>query len=97
MKPIEKIKKTLIEHKAEIENKFKVKEIGLFGSYVRDEQKKTSDIDVLVEFKEAVGLFDFMDLEEYLQKLIGKKVDLVSKKALKPFIGKYILNEVVYI
>lgn len=92
-----KIRKILTEHKKELEERFKVKEIGIFGSYVRDEQKKRSDVDILVEFKEPVGLFEFLDLEEYLQRLIGRRVDLVSKKALKPRIGEYILKEVVYI
>ena len=81
----------------ELEEKYKVKEIGVFGSYVRGEQKKRSDIDILVEFKEPIGLFEFMDLEEFLKNLLGVKVDLVSKKALKPIIGKYILRETVYI
>ena len=64
---------------------------------MRGEEKKRSDVDILVEFKEPVGLFKFMNLEEHLEKLLGTKVDLVSKKALKPRIGKYILKEVVYI
>jgi len=84
-------------HKGELRERFKVKEIGVFGSYVRGMQRKGSDIDVLVEFEEPIGLFDFMDLEDYLSGLLGVKVDLVSKKALKPVIGRYILSEVVYV
>jgi hypothetical protein len=98
MRKIEEIKTVLVEHKEELRERFKVKEIGVFGSYVRGEQKeKGSDVDILVEFEEPIGLFEFMDLEEYLSKLLGMKVDLVSKKALKPKIGEYILKEVVYI
>lgn len=98
LKTVEDIKRVLREHRGEIRRRFKVKEIGVFGSYVRGEQrKKGSDIDILVEFEEPVGLFKFMDLEEYLSNLLGCKVDLVSKKALKPKIGKRILKEVVYI
>lgn len=97
MKTIKELKQILAEHKLEIKKKFKVKSIGIFGSYVRNEQKKRSDVDVLVEFAEPVGMFDFLDLEEYLQDLFELKVDLVSKKALKPKIGEYILNEVSYI
>ncbi len=98
MKKIEEIKAKLKEHKEELREKFKVKEIGVFGSYVRGEQKKRgSDIDILVEFKEPVSLLKFMDLEEYLSKLLGLKVDLISKKALKPKIGEHILKEVVYV
>jgi len=97
MGKLSKIKDIIKQHKRELEKGFKIKEIGVFGSYVREEEKKGSDIDILVEFKEPVGLFEFMDLEEYLKKLLGVKVDLVSKKALKPRIGEYILKEVVYI
>jgi len=97
MSKLNQIRKVLREHKTELAGKFKVKEIGIFGSYVKGEERKRSDVDILVEFKEPVGLFDFIELEEYLSKLIGLKVDLVSKKALKPIIGEYILKEVVYI
>jgi predicted nucleotidyltransferase len=95
---MEEIKEILKKHKEELREKFKVKEIGIFGSYVRGEQKKRgSDIDILVDFEEPIGFFKFMDLEEYLSNLLGTKVDLISKKALKPRIGKYILKEVIYI
>ncbi len=97
MKTLPEINKIIKKHKPELENKFKVKEIGVFGSYIRGEQKKTSDLDLLVEFKKAPGLFEFMDLEDYLKALLGIKVDLVTRKALKPRIGEYILKEVVYI
>ncbi len=97
MKALEEIKNILAEHKEELRQKYKVKEIGIFGSFARGEQKKRSDVDILVEFDEPVGLFEFMDLEEYLGKLLGLKVDLVSKGALKPRIGEYILKEVIYL
>ncbi|MCL5674822.1 MAG: nucleotidyltransferase family protein [Candidatus Omnitrophica bacterium] len=97
MKKKEEIKQSLKKHKTDIRKRFKVTKIGIFGSYVRGEQVKNSDIDILVEFSEPVGLFEFMDLEEYLQNLLDKKVDLVSRKALKPHIGEHILKEVMYI
>lgn len=97
MKKVEEIKKTINGHKPFLKKKFKVKEIGIFGSYVKGEQKKKSDLDVLVEFKGAISLFEFMDMEEFLGQILGVKVDLVSKKALKPRIGKHILEEVIYI
>jgi predicted nucleotidyltransferase len=98
MKTIEEIKRILKEHKEELRDRFKVKEIGVFGSYVRGEQRrKESDIDILVEFEEPIGFLEFLGLEEYLSDLLGAKVDLVSRKALKPRIGGYILKEVVYI
>ncbi|MHC1591051.1 MAG: nucleotidyltransferase family protein [Candidatus Helarchaeales archaeon] len=71
--------------------------MGIFGSFVRGEAKEDSDVDILVEFEKPIGFFKFLELEEYLSDLIGKKVDLVSKKALKPHVGKYILEELVII
>ncbi len=97
MKTVDEIRKILSRYKSIFAKKFKVKEIAIFGSYVRDENKKNSDIDILVEFSEPIGFFDFIDLEEYLKKLLGVKVDLVSKKALKPIIGKHILREAITI
>jgi predicted nucleotidyltransferase len=97
MQDVEGVRHALLQHKAELQKKFKVKTIGVFGSYVRGEQKRGSDVDVLVEFEEPIGLFEFMDLEDYLSQLLGVKVDLVSKKALKPHIGERILEEVIMI
>lgn len=96
-KKLVEIKKVLKKNETFLKEEFKVKEIGIFGSYVRGEQKKKSDLDILVEFRKPIGLFEFMDMEEYLAKILGIKVDLVSKKALKPRIGKHILEEVIYI
>ena len=93
MKNLKNIKTILEEHKFIVENKFKIKELSIFGSHVRGEQKEDSDIDILVEFHEPVGFFKFLDLEVFLSELLESKVDLVSKKALKPGIGKNILKE----
>ena len=93
-KAFEMIEKKIKENKVVLERQFKVKEIGIFGSTVRGEDKKTSDVDILVEFEKPIGFFKFLELEEYLSELIGKDVDLVSKKALKPRIGRHILREV---
>jgi predicted nucleotidyltransferase len=95
MKSVEELRKILSGHKNGLKEEFNVKEIGIFGSYVRGEQKGRSDIDVLVEFTKPIGFFKFLDLEERLEEILGLKVDLVSKKALKPRIGRYILEEVV--
>lgn len=87
----------LKEQKAFLENKFKIKEIGIFGSYVREEQNKESDIDILVNYKdESIDIFDFLELKEYLSNLMGTEVDLVMKEGLKPIIGKNILGQVLY-
>ena len=90
---LEEIKKILSQHKAIITNKYKIKEISIFGSCVRGEHKEDSDIDILVEFNAPIGFFEFLELEEYLQQILGVSVDLVSKKALKPRIGAQILKE----
>ena len=99
MKSLTDIKKILIEHKDELQQKYNIKEIGIFGSAVRGEQKRTSDIDILVEFDEGVrlGLLKFINIENYLSEFLGVKVDLVMKSALKPRIGKQILKETVYL
>ena len=94
-KKVDQIIMKLRETKPVLKEKYKVKTLGVFGSYVRGEQKEGSDLDILVEFQEPVGLFKFMELEEFLGKNTGVKVDLVSRKALKPRIGKYILEEVI--
>ena len=88
------IKKILKKNKAELANKYPISEMGVFGSYVRNEQTPQSDIDILIDFSAPISLFEFLDIEEELSKLISLKVDLVSRKALKPFIGKQILKEV---
>ena len=79
-----------------LKKEFRVKRIGVFGSYSRGEQRKNSDIDILVEFYETPSLFKFIDLEEFLSQLLKGRVDLVMKGALKPYIGKKILEEVIY-
>jgi predicted nucleotidyltransferase len=97
MKNIDEIKKILEEKKPVLEKKFQVKEIGVFGSFVRGERTKKSDIDILVEFEDSITLLNFIEMENYLTDLLGIKVDLVMKNALKPRIGKHILEEVIYI
>lgn len=94
MKTCRQIEQVLREHK-ELAEKYKVKEIGIFGSYVPGEEKKTSDVDILVEFEEIPDLFKFIELERYLENLLGIKVDLVRKKALREELKDIILTEVV--
>lgn len=99
MKTVKEIKSNLSKHKDELREKYGIKEIGIFGSYVRDEQRKTSDVDILIEFSEEskITLLDFIHIENYLSDLLGVKVDLVEKSTLKPRIGKHILREVSYL
>jgi predicted nucleotidyltransferase len=78
-------------------DRFKVQTIGIFGSYVRGEQKKKSDLDILIEFSEPIGLFKFVELEDFLSQELNLKVDLVMKDALKPRIKDSILKEAIYV
>ncbi len=78
-----------------LKERHSVRSLGLFGSYMRGEQQSGSDVDILVEFEESLSLLSFMALERHLSELIGRKVDLVMKSALKPGIGEHILDEVV--
>jgi|SRR3989344_837515 len=80
-----------------LEKEYHVKNIGIFGSFARGDNKKTSDIDILVEFSEPVGFFKFLELEEFLSKILHRKVDLTTKKALKEIIKEEILKETVYV
>jgi uncharacterized protein len=97
MKEIDRILNEIKNHKSEIKKEFHVKEIGVFGSYLRGEEHADSDVDILVDFDKTIDLFRFLDLEEKLSDLFGKKVDLVSKSSLKQHIGKEILKEVRYL
>mgnify|MGYP001450157105 FL=1 len=97
MKRLAEIQEILRQKKPILRERFKVKEIGIFGSFVRGEEKDTSDLDILVELERPVGLIKFVGLQNYLSDELGENVDLVTKSALKPRIKKNILSEVVYI
>lgn len=98
MKTLEEIKRILAEHKEELKRLFGVKEIGIFGSYVRDEQTEFSDVDILVDFEREIG-WEIVDLKDYLERLLGVKVDLVSKRGIvrRPLLWDYVKKEVVYV
>ncbi|MBN1216806.1 MAG: nucleotidyltransferase family protein [Candidatus Lokiarchaeota archaeon] len=96
MDNLNRIKGILKEHQQELKNNFFVEKIGIFGSYSRNEEDPESDIDILVEFNGPIG-WDFIELNDFLEKLLNKKVDLVSINALKPQFKTEILHEVVYI
>jgi hypothetical protein len=97
MKSLKDVNEILKEHKEELFRKYSVVEIGVFGSFVRGEEKKRSDIDILVEFEKVPDLLEFIALEEYLRKLLKKKVDLVRKEGVRHELKDRILQEVVYI
>ncbi|HAI74304.1 MAG TPA: hypothetical protein DCS28_02765 [Candidatus Moranbacteria bacterium] len=80
-----------------LKKRYHVKNIGVFGSVARDEDNKNSDVDILVEFDKTIGFFDFIRLENFLSKRLNKKVDLVTKKAVKPALGRKIFKEIIYV
>ncbi len=95
MKKIDIIMEKLRKSKPIIEKKYGVKSLEIFGSYIRGEQKKGSDLDILVEFYQTIDLFKYIELENFLSKKLGVKVDLVMKDILKPRIKDRILKEAV--
>jgi predicted nucleotidyltransferase len=89
--------KKLSAQKPFLRDQYGVNSLGIFGSYIRGEQKKKSDVDILIDFENSISLLSFVALEYHLSDVLGKKVDLVMKSALKPRIGKQILRDVIYI
>lgn len=92
---LEKVLETLRQQIPMLTERYRVETLEVFGSYVRSEQKKDSDLDILVTFKEAPSLLTFIAIENYLSDLLGIKVDLVMKDSLKPKIGQQILREAI--
>jgi len=93
--PLTNIRKKLHGQLSLLSEQYQVKSLGMFGSYVRNEQSTSSDLDLLVAFNETPGLLKLIEIENYLTDLLGIKVDLVMQEDLKPRIGKRILREVV--
>ncbi|MCK5416104.1 nucleotidyltransferase family protein [Candidatus Parcubacteria bacterium] len=94
---LEKVKKIITKNESFVSEKYGAVKFGVFGSVARGEQSKNSDIDMLVEFNKPIGLFKFVELKQFLENEMGTKVDLVTKKALKPLIKNDILNQTIYI
>ena len=96
VKTKEEILDKLKNVREKLKEKFKVKKIGIFGSYVSNKQKATSDIDFLVEFEDNADLFHFIGLSRYLEEIFNTKVDVISKPSLKEELKQHILEEVIY-
>jgi len=96
MKTLQEIETTLGNHKKQLFLEYSIKSLEIFGSYARKEQKDGSDLDLLVEFNDKVGV-RFIDLAEELEKLIGFKVDLVSRKGIKDKYFKRIQSDLMYV
>jgi predicted nucleotidyltransferase len=90
---LEKILEILRQQLPMLGERYSVEKLEVFGSYVRSEQNKNSDLDILVTFREAPSLLTFIAIENHLTDLLGVKVDLVMKDSLKPRIGQQILRE----
>ena len=97
MKEIKKILKTLEDTKEIIYKKYKVKKLGVFGSYIKGKQQNLSDIDILVDFSEGADLIDFIGLALFLEDKLGCKVDLVPERALRDELKDSIHREAVYV
>ncbi len=93
----EEVLRMLEQLREEIMEKYKVKRIGLFGSFIKGQQKKESDIDILVGFKEDADLFDLLGLTLFLEEELNQKVDIVPEPALREELKEDILREVVYL
>lgn len=93
----DKIIKKINENLPYIRSTYHVKKMGLFGSAARGDDNRESDVDILVEFREAIGFFDFIKLENFLSEILNKKVDLVSEGALKPILRNEILKDLIYV
>jgi predicted nucleotidyltransferase len=96
MKTLEEIKSVLAANRDELNKRFKVKSIRLFGSYVRGDQSNKSDLDVMVEFEEPVG-FEFFHLADFLESILGIPVDLTTEDAIKPNRLSRVREDAVYV
>ncbi len=97
MNDIDKIISKLKELKPDLEKNYNITELGVFGSFVRNEQTPQSDIDILIDYKKGTSILTLGGLQYMLSEIFNTKVDLVMKKSLKKRIGEQILSEVVYV
>lgn len=95
MRTVDELRAILHTHKRELEQRYKVKSIALFGSYVRGEQNEGSDLDVLVDFSSPVSLLHIVILENHLTDILGVQVDVIPRKNIKEELKSAILGEAV--
>ncbi len=96
MRDLPSIKNTLQELKPELQRKYHVNSIGIFGSAVRNDFNTESDIDIIVDFSQPIGI-SFIDLADFIEKKMNSKIDLVSRKGIKPQYFNAIEGEIVYV
>lgn len=97
MKKLKQIQSLLASSKAEMRRKYNVIELGIFGSYARGRQRKSSDLDILVKFSRNASLFDFVGLGNFLEEKLKIKVDVVSERGIRPELKGNIVKDVVRI
>ena len=97
MNNLASITKAINAHRRDLREKYKITQIGIFGSYSRGEEKKGSDVDILVEFDGSVSLLWLVKAENYLSGILSRKVDLVPKEDVRIELKDRILSEVIYI
>ena len=97
MRKFKQIQGVLASSKAELSKRYKVQELGIFGSYARGQQKKSSDVDILVRFSPKATLFDFIGLGNYLEEKLKIKVDVVSERGIRPELKSSIVKDVVMV
>ena len=97
MKDLEEIKQILRQSKPFLKDNYRITEVGIFGSYARGKETESSDVDVIVDYQKPPTLIMLVELKEYLSSLIDMKVDVVTKKGLKPRIKEKVLSEVIYV
>ena len=95
MKTLKNIRDVLVKYKDEIRKEYRAEIVGVFGSYSRNEQKKTSDVDILVRFLDGATLFDLVGLGEFIEEKLKVKADIVSERAIRPELREQILKEVI--
>ncbi|MBI4382705.1 MAG: nucleotidyltransferase family protein [Nitrospinae bacterium] len=96
MKTREEILRILTAEKSELQRLYKVQKLALFGSYAREEQTENSDVDILVEVDPSIGL-EFVSLAERMEKSLGLRVDLVSRRSIKPGKMEVIARDLTYV
>jgi uncharacterized protein len=94
---IDEIKNTISEKKELLRSKYNIDDIGIFGSYARGEERNNSDVDILVNFSEPIGLLKLINMENYLSELLGAKADVVIKSDLREELRDQIIKETMFV
>jgi uncharacterized protein len=94
---IDEIKNSISEKKELLRSKYKINDIGIFGSYARGEERNNSDVDILVNFSEPIGLLKLINMENYLSELLGAKADVVIKSDLRDELRDQIIKETLFV